>query len=352
MICFVNLEFFKGGSSVREVEKREPKSDQLKAMDDAVYKVMGGFLSRYGGVTMPDLVSYYPSGSGSGVTGAWDGDYGAASGGKNTGAGGDTQHKDVQSPSQPSVPSTGSYNGTGWGEGGYLDTAFDRADALAEAAQGNSRDLLRDVPGYMDKSGETLDKAQKYAVDSTDRAAKFYDNSDWYLAQHKDLLSNGTNAGLENAVDAMNQSVWNGLEDSMGAGLNDLAARGIMNSSTANRSIQAIEDSAAEAAAANWGNVYNSMLSNYLGGAEASKGLAESTLGTLDQTVNNYTALAQGYRDLYDSGLEGLKTFADLPSTYYEAALAPLLPAYNYWNQATQSWLANDKDYIATSGGK
>ena len=31
---YINLQFFKGGSSVKEVDKREPKSDQLKAMDE------------------------------------------------------------------------------------------------------------------------------------------------------------------------------------------------------------------------------------------------------------------------------------------------------------------------------
>ena len=134
--------------------------------------------------------------------------------------------------------------------------------------------------------------------------------------------------------------------------MSDYAARGIMNSSTANKGIQAIESEAADSTAANWANIYNTMLNNYISGAEASKGLAESTLGTMDNTVNNYATIAQGYRDQYNSGLQGLETFAGLPSTYYENALAPLLPAYNTWNQMTQNWLANDKDYVATSSGK
>lgn len=366
MIRHINLQFFKGGgTSVQEVEKREPKSDQLKAMDDAVYNVMGGFLQRYGGVTMPSITTYNPNGSsGSGVVsnngsginvyynnginatgGAYynggDGYYGTGSDAGNFGTGG----------SQNVSGGTG-YNGSGWGEGGYLDTAFDEADRLTALANKNSEDLLNTIPGYMDKSDQMLDLAQDYAVDSTENALKFYDNSDWYLDQHKGLLTNGTNAGLENAVAAMNQSVLNELNDSIGAGLSDWAARGIMNSSTANRGIQAIESEAADSAAANWANVYNTMLNNYISGAEASKGLAESTLGSMDNTVNNYATIAQGYRDQYNSGLQGLETFAGLPSTYYENAIAPLLPAYNYWNQATQNWLANDKDYVATSDGK
>lgn len=350
---------------MQEVEKREPKSDQLKAMDDAVYKVMGGFLQRYGGVTMPDITTYNPNGSsgsgivsnnGSGINvyynngvnatgGAYynggDGYYGTGSDAGNFGTGG-----------AQNVAGNGGYNGSGWGSGGYLDTAFDEADRLTALANKNSEDLLNTIPGYMDKSDQMLDLAQDYAVDATDNALKFYDNSDWYLDQHKGLLSNGTNTGLENALAAMNQSVINTLNDNIGTGLSDYAARGIMNSSTANKGIQAIESEAADSTAANWADIYNTMLNNYISGAEASKGLAESTLGSMDNTVNNYATIAQGYRDQYNSGLQGLETFAGLPSTYYENALAPLLPAYNTWNQMTQNWLANDKDYVATSDGK
>lgn len=334
MIKHINLQFFKGGgTTVQEVEKREPKSEQLKAMDDAVYKIMGGFLQRYGGVTMPTITT----------------------------VGSDASDK-TSGSSTTSTPSTNwsnskvgggvGYNNSGWGEGGYLDTAFDEADRLAALANKNSEGLLNTVPGYMDKSDQMLDIAQQYAVDTTENALKFYDNSDWYLDQHKGLLSNGTNEGLENALAAMNQSVINQLNESMATGLSDYAARGIMNSSTANKGIQAIESEAADSTAANWANIYNTMLNNYISGAEASKGLAESSLDTMDNTVNNYATIAQGYRDQYNSGLQGLETFAGLPSTYYENALAPLLPAYNTWNQMTQNWLANDKDYVATSSGK
>lgn len=364
---------------MQEVEKREPKSEQLKAMDDAVYNVMGGFLQRYGGVTMPTITTADPyastNNSNSGNTyyinnnssrryyGGGSPVYLDANGRAYTYSNGQMVYMDSQSFANAigtnapvwgnqNVAGGSGYNTTGWGSGGYLDTAFDEADRLTALANKNSEDLLNTIPGYMDKSDQMLDLAQDYAVDSTENALKFYDDSDWYLNQHKGLLTNGTNAGLENAVAAMNQSVLNELNNSIGAGLSDWAARGIMNSSTANRGIQAIESEAADSTAANWANVYNTMLNNYISGAEASKGLAESTLGSMDNTVNNYATIAQGYRDQYNSGLQGLETFAGLPSTYYENAIAPLLPAYNYWNQATQNWLANDKDYVATSDGK
>ena len=381
MIRHINLQFFKGGTTVQEVEKREPKSEQLKAMDDAVYNVMGGFLQRYGGVTMPTITTAdpYASTNTSNNSSSSSGNRYSISNGRYTSGGspiyldssgraytysnGQRVYMDSQSLANAfgtNGPVTGNlnvgtgtgYNSSGWGEGGYLDTAFDEADRLTALANQNSADLLEKVPEYLDKSDNMLDIAQQYAVDTTENALKFYDNSDWYLDQHKGLLTNGTNAGLENAVAAMNQSVLNELNDSIGAGLSDFAARGIMNSSTANRGIQAIESEAADSTAANWANVYNTMLNNYISGAEASKGLAESTLGTMDNTVNNYATIAQGYRDQYNSGLQGLETFASLPSTYYENALAPLLPAYNTWNQMTQNWLANDKDYVATSDGK
>lgn len=323
MIKFINLNFFKGGSSTETVEKREPKSDQLKAMDDALYSTMGGLLSRYGGYTTPQITSY-SAGGGSGTSAANDGSwFGKQSGGN-----------------------------SGWNSGSYLDTAFDTADSLAQAAAKNSANLLNTAPSYLSKADANLDTANKYAIESQEQSKKNNANADWYIAQHQELLNNGSNEGLLNALSEMNKSVYSGMNESAANGLADWAARGVVNSSTANKALQGIEGEAAKAAASNYGSLYNTMLENYLSGANTSNTMANDVLTNGNKTVSNLTGIADGYRSNYDSALKGLETYAGLPQQYYSNALAPLSPAYNYWKDSTNAWLANDKDTVVTSGGK
>lgn len=358
MIRYVDLQFFKGGTSVQEVDKREPKSDQLKAMDDAMYNVMGGLTQRYGGYTMPTINSYTPStttasagsttGSGTSNTNNKS-DNAVTSIGKPTGensnvAGGTGYNNNV-------AGGTG-YNNSGWGEGGYLDSAFDKADTLSELANRNSFNLLNEVPAYLTKADSTLDEAQKYAVQGQQKASKYYDDADYYLGEHKGLLANGTNEGLTNYMSSIYDSINRNYVNSASKLIDDAAARGIVNTSTSSRALNGLSSASANAAADQYAGGFNTYLQNYLGGAEQSRGLAESSLNTADRSSANLVNIANGYRGNYDSGLSGLKTYADLPSTYYGNAMAPLTPAYNFWNQSTQNWLANDKDYVATSSGK
>ncbi|MDO5114595.1 MAG: hypothetical protein Q4D58_00720, partial [Synergistaceae bacterium] len=286
-----------------------------------VYGVMGGLMQRYGGVSMPSIASY------SGTSGG----YGSSGGGSSYAAG---------------------YDNSGWGANGYLTRAFDTADALTNVANANSARLLQEVPEYLRKSDSMLGLAEQYADTGAKQSQKYYGYADDYLSDHKDLLANGTNAGLQNVVNEMNKSVYSGMQKTAGTKLSDWAKKGIINSSVATSGINDIENAAANAAAGNYGNVYNTMLANYLSGADTSRGLAESVMANANDAFNNYYNLAGSYRDNYNSGLEGLNTFAALPEQYYSNALAPLSPAYNYWKDSTNAWLANDKDYVATSDGK
>ncbi|MDO4562162.1 MAG: hypothetical protein Q4C86_14615 [bacterium] len=382
MIKFINLQFFKGGSSVQEVEKREPKSDQLKAMDDAVYGLMGGLMQRYGGVSMPNIASYagssggsfgssgYSGGSnrltdqqaallqlrseggpfafgnlGQKYSGIWTDDRGNRYyngklvrtdeyGMSYVGNANNKQYVNLGSGMTGNNGGGGAggssyaagYDNSGWGANGYLTQAFDTADALTNAANENSARLLQEVPAYLRKSDDMLGLAQNYADIGAKQSQKYYGDADEYLASHKGLLANGTDEGLQNVVNEMNRSVYSGMQKTAGAKLSDWAKKGIINSSVATSGIGDIENAAANAAAGNYGSAYNTMLQNYLGGAASA-------------------------RDNYNSGLSGLKTFADLPQQYYGNALAPLAPAYDYWKDSTNAWLANDKDYVATSDG-
>lgn len=234
MIKFINLQFFKG-TKVQELDKRGPKSEELKAMDSALYNVFGGLIGRYGGVQMPD-------------------------------AG----------------------NAAGWNQGGYLDSSFDLADAQAKAANENLSSLMG--------------------------------RPSQYLAEHQDFLTNGGNAGFERFLDAQERAIANAYARNVGADLNSLASRGVLNSSVTARALEGQQRAMGEAIANNRNQAANAFLSNYIAGAGAAN--------------------------------DSAKTQAGLVPLVYQNAVAPLMPGYQFWRDMTGDYYKGDKDYIATSGGK
>lgn len=234
MIKFINLQFFKG-TKVQEVDKRGPKSEELKAMDSALYNVFGGLIGRYGGVQMPDAGS-----------------------------------------------------AAGWNQGGYLDSSFDLADAQAKAANENLSSLMG--------------------------------RPSQYLAEHQDFLTNGGNAGFERFLDAQERAITNAYARNVGADLNSLASRGVLNSSVTARALEGQQRAMGEAIANNRNQAANAFLSNYIAGAGAAN--------------------------------DSAKTQAGLVPQLYQNAVAPLMPGYQFWRDMTGDYYKDDKDYIATSGGK
>lgn len=232
MIKFINLQFFKG-TKVQEVDKRGPKSEELKAMDSALYNVFGGLIGRYGGVQMPNLSS---SDSGSSSVGS----------------------------------------------------AADLADAQAKAANENLSSLMG--------------------------------RPSQYLAEHQDFLTNGTNEGFENYLDAQERAIANAYARNVGTDLNSLASRGVLNSSVTTRALEGQQRAAGEAIANNRNQAANAFLSNYIAGAGAAN--------------------------------DSAKTQAGLVPLVYQNAVAPLMPGYQFWRDMTGDYYKDDKDYIATGGGK
>lgn len=293
MIKYLNLQFFKGGSDVQEVEKREPKSAELKAMDAALYNIMGGITSRYGGVNMPVGGVQQP------VSGS---DYDLS---RIPGA-----HKD--SWGRIMIPSTGGYGSdhvattseldylrvknqggqvsqaAGFNDGGFMDRAFDTADRQAALTNANINELLTTTPEY--------------------------------LRKHQNFLSQGTDEGFENYIAASERALANTYSKNVGTSLNSLAGRGVLNSSVTNRALANEQAEIGDAVAKNRNAASNNWMNQYLSG--------------------------------YNTGMEGLKTQTALIPTYYENAVSPFKPAYNFWKDSTDAWLANDRDYIATSDGK
>lgn len=342
MIKLINISFFGGGSSstTTQVQKRDPKSSQLTAMDQNIFKLLNPLSDRYGNES-------YVSGN------------------------------------------------------SQLEKNLDVADALAAQAGRNSSNLLDTIPGYLGQSNSALQQAQgiasgyvnpyqkdeygKYidkmgeSVDQTDeRTSKYYDDADWYLQQNKDLSSRGTSEGLENYMAEIYKSINSNFGKSAATMINDAAGRGVINSSISQRGIKGLSDSASSAAGAQYSDGFKTLLGNSLQGAQTSGGLAESTTRTGNQTTDNYQKvinsmlganaselqtmqgqtgalgnIAQGYNRDYTSGLQGLDAFAKMPAQYYQSAVAPVTPLYNYWKDMQDAYYGHeDYDTVVSSGGK
>lgn len=219
-MTYIDLEFFKGGTQVQEVEKRNPKSEELKAMDARMYDIFGGLANRYGGSALND--------------------------------------------------------------------ALDAADTQSKAASASLAALAETAPQY--------------------------------ITEHQNFLANGGNDGFAKYIDNTKQGIENAYARNVGTDLNNLAARGVLNSSVASRALEGQARAAAEAIANNYNNAANMYLSNYISGANAAN----------------------------DAG----RAQSDLVTGAYTNALAGVMPAYNYWKDMTNAYFNDDKDYIATSSGK
>lgn len=277
-------------------------------------------------------------------------------------------------------------------------------------------------------------------------ATKYYNDADWYLNQNKELASKGTNQGLSNLMSEVYKSINSNFGKDASALIADAASRGVVNSTTGNRAIQGLSDSASSAAGEQYMSGFQSLLNNALQGAQTADALAQNVVSTADKTNQNYANIidsmlginsgalntlqgkagilqnnaqgynqsagtvqaaynsvlnnmlglnadsrdtmqsqagvlnsnmnsmiganenalgtmqgranvlnnaSQGYNRDYTTGLQGLETMAKLPSQYYQNALSPISPLYNYWKDMTDAYYGHeDYDYIVSQNGK
>lgn len=403
----MNLQFFKG-SSTETVRKRDPKSKQHLAMDEAVFNLLSPIAMRYGGsdifggkypsvstAVQPKTSNGYweqtESGNGNGVwreAGNNGGDRWEPSQTLTNGKTG----QQVQPSGNATDPLTAFNNS-------ILGRNLDYADLQHEMVNRNTVDLLDRVPGYLDQSNNALRKSE-YLADtyqnpygksdfdeyvrkmgetadrSTEYATKYYDDADWYINQNKALAESGGSQALDNLMSKVYESLNSGYKSKAGELLNDAARRGVINSSTNTRAMNGLSDSVAQAGAQQYMTGFGTLLDNSLKGAQTADNLAQNVVRTADQSNANYQNIinsmlgindnslktmqgragvlqnaASGYNQNYNSGLQGLETFAKLPTQYYQNALAPISPLYNYWKDLTDSYYGHeDYDTVVHNG--
>lgn len=351
----MNLQFFKG-SSTETVRKRDPKSGQHLAMDEAVFNLLSPLATRYGGSSI--FGGALPKAS-TAVQPKQVTAFNNSILGRNLDYA-DLQHQMVNRNTVDLLDKVP----------GYLDqsnNALRKSEYLADTYQnpyGNS-----DFDGYVQKMGETADRSTEYAT-------KYYDDADWYLGQNKELASKGGNAALDNLMSKVYESLNEGYRTSASDMLANAAGRGVINSSTSTRALSDLSDSVSSSAAQQYMSGFNTLLGNALQGAQTADNLAQNVVRTADQSNANYQNVinsmlgindnslktmqgragvlqnaASGYNQNYNSGLQGLETFAKLPTQYYQNALAPVSPLYNYWKDLTDSYYGHeDYDTVVHNG--
>lgn len=311
MITYINLQFFKGGSSTQKVDKRDPKSAELVNMDSAVYNMLSPIATRYGGISMPS--SY--------VTKNSKGEYVTST--AVPGASGSTTKTPLASPYTQWGGSLLVYDKEGnvYDRDGKLILKGSKPKPVATSEGSLSPQPLPAILGSDTILGRNFDIADEQAAITNANILNLLQTTPEYLNKHAAFMENGTDAGFEKYLAASEQAIANAYAKNVGTDLNNMAAKGILNSSVTNRALANQQAETGNAIAANRNQAANNWMSNYLSG--------------------------------YNTGMDGLKTMAGLPTQYYQNALAPIMPFYNYWKDMTDAYYGHeDYDTVVSSGGK
>ena len=166
------------------------------------------------------------------------------------------------------------------------------AQNTANQALDMQKDLMSQLPGALNKSSGIADEIAQ-------------------IARTGNIPSAVTNN--------LNASVNKELQSGMGSMLNNLASRGVVNSSITGQGINNLAQNAADAYNKNYLQAYNA-------------------------TINGLGTALQGNQANTGALMQGVAGLGAIPSQAYEAAGAGITPAFNMW-KAWQSSYDNRQDY-------
>lgn len=218
---------------------------------------------------------------------------------------------------------------------------INRAKRWSDAVQGRQWDLMNNQ--------QALINAQRPMIDQVSGMIRQIPGQvDSNKALLNEMLGVVRSGNIPRGVmDRMNAAVNSGLEMSMGSMLNDLAGRGVVNSTITSKGVSDLSQAAADAFNRNYLNAYNSVLGGYGQGLQHSQSALGNMLSAVGAANNTLGALNSGI-----SGLsQAIGTYGQLPGQYYQTALAPLMPAYNFWKDMGQMHYGHeDYDTIVKQG--
>lgn len=271
------------------------------------------------------------------------------------------------------MPGLESYDPTGWQKAtGIADKALEQQMGMMERLPGmfdKQQTMLDQIPGLMERAPALLDQMSGLAGQIPGMAARLpgsLDKSDSILDEMMGVVRSGNVPSA--FTDRMNESVTKDLQSGMGNMLNNLASRGVVNSSITSQGTSRLAQQAAEAYNKNYLNAFNSVINGYAQGLQGAQGNTASiasginalgngigALGTgvnaLGNAANVYTGAANAYNGAANALTSGMNAVGSIPSQAYEGATAALMPAYNMWKTwQTLNDQTEDYDTVVKQG--
>ena len=215
-------------------------------------------------------------------------------------------------------------------------------DAEARALQPNIN-RINDLSGKIGTLGDTVaNAAANYKTQSNNLNAKIEGVGD-----RQGTLANTIQAFTEsgNIPEEMRRNLMstvnNELRTNTGSTLNDLASRGVMNSTVANRSINNLSNAAADAYAKNYLEAYNSVLGGYGQTNNTLSSQADTYSKAFQNANTGWNDLLNGYQlagNQYNNAIGGYNTAnANIRNSYADRQNA-LNSASGQYQNAISGW--------------
>ena len=211
------------------------------------------------------------------------------------------------------------------GSGGSSSTQYAKRDPEPEYLK-NIRSKLYDkvMPGLESFSADDWNTARQTANNALAQQSQLLSQIPSTLNQNNGIASELASIARTGNIPStltnnMNASVNKELQSGIGTMLNNLATRGVVNSSIMSQGVNNLSQQAADAYSKNYLNAYNSVLGG-LGSA------------------------MQGQQSNSNALLAAVNALGNIPSQAYEGAGAGITPAFNLW-KALQASYDNREDY-------
>ena len=170
--------------------------------------------------------------------------------------------------------------------------SWNTAQQVANNALNTQNNLLEQLPNALSRTNNLVDEISN-------------------IARTGNIPSSITNA--------LNASVNQGLQSSMGSMLNNLAQRGVLNSSVTTAGTNQLSQAAADAYNKNYMTAYQAVLS----------GLGQGLQGAQSNTASLLSAIG---------------SVGNMPSQAYEGVSSQIMPGFNLWDKM-QNYYQNDDPY-------
>ncbi|GHV45846.1 hypothetical protein FACS1894204_06120 [Synergistales bacterium] len=260
--------------------------------------------------------------------------------------------------------------------------------ALAQGLNAVDRAAVAGDPWYKNAEG-AFAQANNLLGQQTSNLKYATDTDKWYSDYAKDQLSGAQNLMNTGQVpqpilDALNATVNQGLNKSMGQSLNSLASRGVLNSSVTNKGMSDMSQAAGDALNRGYLDAFNSVLGGYQGNANTAatsgKAFTDTFLdlnnaagqsmngainlgnsyantgsqrtGDLLSVANGYNAAAGGYGDMQKLNLAEREQLLSAVPQYYNNAASPMMPAYDFLQTMLTDHANSDKKDTIVKQGK